>query len=555
MHSWCEITNDPTIIQFAKGVFLEFTQNCEPTQFSARLSIFNSKEQLIVHEEINKLLQKGVIKESQNEHREFISPIFLRPKPDGSYRTILSLEFFNEFVEYHHLKMDTLESAIRIIKPNSYMASIDLKGAYYTVAIAEEHQKYLKFLFDGKLYQYTCLPNGLSSAPRIFTKLLKPAYAYLHNLGHLSLGYIDDSYLQGDTYGECMQNIKNTVMLFNKLGFHLHPLKSVIKPTKRLTFLRFNLDSGSMTVSPTEQKVLKTLKSCKKLKAKQNPLISEVAEVIGILVSNFPGTQFGQLYYRSLEHDKTNALICSKGNYNAHMKLSSRSMIELDWWISNMPFACKNIQTLKANIHLQTDASNKGWGAVYGDQQIGGRWNTNEAMDHINILELKAAFFALKSFCSQANETRVQIQIDNTTAVSYINNMGGSKSPVLNNLAIELWEWCIHRNIWISAVHIAGKLNVNADFKSRSFSDKHEWMLNRNVFTEILTEFPELDMDLFTSRLTTQLTQYCSWQPDPGSAFVDAFSIDWSKFNFYAFPPFSLIPRCLQINRTKGKAY
>ena len=199
VHSWCEITNDPTIIQFVKGVFLEFTQNCEPTQISARPSIFNSKEQLIVHEEINKLVQKGVIKESHYEHGEFISPIFVRPKPDGSYRTILNLKAFNEFVEYHHFKMDTLESAIRIIKPDCYMASIDLKDAYYTVAIAEEHQKYLKFLFDGKLYQYTCLPNGLSSAPRIFTKLLKTAYAYLHKLGHLSLGYVDDSYLQGDT--------------------------------------------------------------------------------------------------------------------------------------------------------------------------------------------------------------------------------------------------------------------------------------------------------------------------------------------------------------------
>ena len=62
----------------------------------------------------------------------------------------------------------------------------------------------------------------------------------------------------------------------------------------------------------------------------------------------------------------------------------------------------------------------------------------------------------------------------------------------------------------MSAVHIAGKVNVKADFKSRSFSDKHEWMLNRNVFTEILTEFPELNTGLFASRLTTQLTQYCS---------------------------------------------
>ena len=114
--------NDPTIIQFVKGVFLEFTKNCELTQISARPSIFNSKEQLIVHEEINRLLQKGVIKESHNEHVEFISPIFLRPKPDGSYRTILNLKTFNEFVEYHHFKMDTLESAIRIIKPDCYTA-------------------------------------------------------------------------------------------------------------------------------------------------------------------------------------------------------------------------------------------------------------------------------------------------------------------------------------------------------------------------------------------------------------------------------------------------
>ena len=83
--------------------------------------------------------------------------------------------------------------------------------------------------------------------------------------------------------------------------------------------------------------------------------------------------------------------------------------------------------------------------------------------------------------------------------------MGGSKSPALNTLAIKLWEWCIHRNIWVSAVHTAGKLYVDADFKSRSFSDKHEWMLNRNVFTEILTEFPELNMDLFASRLPHNL--------------------------------------------------
>ena len=106
---------------------------------------------------------------------------------------------FNQHVEYHHFKMDTLETAINMMKPGCFMASIDLKDAYYSVPICIAHQKYLKFVFNTKLYQFTCMPNGLSSAPRIFTKLLKPVYETLHNMGYLNLGYIDDSYLQGDT--------------------------------------------------------------------------------------------------------------------------------------------------------------------------------------------------------------------------------------------------------------------------------------------------------------------------------------------------------------------
>ena len=82
--------------------------------------------------------------------------------------------------------------AVEIMKPGSFMASIDLKDAYYmyTVAIFHAHQKYLEFIFNGTLYQYTCMANGLSRAPRVFTKLLKPVFAMLHNLGYLSLGYM-----------------------------------------------------------------------------------------------------------------------------------------------------------------------------------------------------------------------------------------------------------------------------------------------------------------------------------------------------------------------------
>ena len=72
-------------------------------------------------------------------------------------------------------------TALRLIKPGCFMGSVDLSDAYYSVNVTNNDRKYLRFLWRGKLYQYTCLPNGLSSAPRLFTKLLKPVYALLRS--------------------------------------------------------------------------------------------------------------------------------------------------------------------------------------------------------------------------------------------------------------------------------------------------------------------------------------------------------------------------------------
>ena len=95
---------------------------------------------------------------------------------------------------------------------------------------------------------------------------------------------------------------------------------------------------------------------------------------------------------------------------------------------------------------------------------------------------------------------------------------------------------------------------IGADKESRNFSDRHEWALGKEVFHTIAVLCPNLDIDLFATRLNNQLDTYCCWKLDPGSRYVDTFSIDWSKFSFYAFPPFSLVPRCVQtISQDKAK--
>ena len=129
--------------------------------------------------EIKDLLCKGVIKESQDKEGEYISPIFLTPRSDGLFRMILNFKKLNDHMPYIHFKMETIKSILNLVTPNCYMAKIDIMDTYYSIPILPEHQKFLKFSLQRKLYKSTSLPNGLFSGPRKFTKLLKPPLAEL----------------------------------------------------------------------------------------------------------------------------------------------------------------------------------------------------------------------------------------------------------------------------------------------------------------------------------------------------------------------------------------
>ena len=120
-----------------------------------------------------------------------------------------------------------------------------------------------------------------------------------------------------------------------------------------------------MTVTPTESKIQKVVTGCQHLLPKHNPTITEVAEVIGLIVFNFPGIQYGPLHYHSLEGAKIQALKKkNKGNYKSHMQLTSSSIAELKWWIANIPTVQRDIvrPASHPSIFIQTDASKKGWG-------------------------------------------------------------------------------------------------------------------------------------------------------------------------------------------------
>lgn len=544
VENWRNITSDDNVLDLVQHCHIEFMKGENPVKHRGSISYFSPEEDIIIDKEIQKLVSMEVLKEVEHHPDEFISPIFIIPKKNGEYRMILNLKQLNQYVEYHHFKMESFESALKLVKPGMYFASVDLRHAYYSVPIAEEHQVKLRFMKSGKIYQYLCLPNGISCAPKQFTKLMKPVYASLRMLGHKNSGYIDDSLLMGDTYSECSNNVTDTVHLMRDVGFMIHEEKSVLVPARKITFLGNDIDSEKMVVTLPESKVDKIVQACLDLHSQSRAKIRDVARVVGLMVSSFSAVDYAPLHFRSLERAKIVALQEHAGDYESVMVVTPVMRDELKWWIDNLSEQNRKICHGIPDIVISTDASSLGWGAVCNGVKIGGLWYDHEACNSINYLELLAASHAVKSFCKNELHKHIQIKSDNTSAVSYIRNMGG-KITNLNRQAKDCWQWCIDRHLWLSATYVPGVEN-EADYSSRHFNVNTEWKLSELIFSHITQEFGMPDIDMFASRLNKQIQRFVSWKPDPEAEEVDAFSVSWQNKYIYAFPPFSLIGRVLQ---------
>ena len=213
--AWRKLTTDRVILSDVLGMSTERTAT--PTQHRLPAQTFSEHQYVLACKKIHKLLH-------------IVSSIFLRPKKDGAYRLILNRKKLNASVTHHHFKIDSLNTITKRVTQKFFMASIDMKDAYYSISIKTEHRKFLRFKWDEDLYEFTCLPYGLSCAPRL-TKILKPPPATLHKQEHISVAHLDDLILQCQTYERCLTNVIDTIILFDKLSFVVLTTFSVVEGT------------------------------------------------------------------------------------------------------------------------------------------------------------------------------------------------------------------------------------------------------------------------------------------------------------------------------------
>ena len=321
----------------------------------------------IIQAEICKLLSKGVLTPTEGEDYDFVSNIFTRKKRNDTYRMILNLKKFNDFLLVPHCKLGSTEDALNLITEGCYFASVDLKDAYYSIPIHKDFQKYLKMYWENYYFKYTVLPNGFAPAVREFTKVMSPPFKHLRSKGHLSVKYLDDSLLIGETARICLNNVTDTVNLLRSLGFTIHPDKSVFVPTQKITFLGFIIDSVKMTITLTEERKEKIYDNCSSLlQSNKNITVRELAQTIGTFVAAFTAINLNQLFYRHLENSKGESLRRTYGDFDKKSFIFTEAKTELKWWKENIESSFALIKVQPVHYTIYSNASLEGWGGTDG---------------------------------------------------------------------------------------------------------------------------------------------------------------------------------------------
>ncbi|XP_043486358.1 uncharacterized protein LOC122513898 [Polistes fuscatus] len=484
---------DPLTSSVSDSVSFSSTESAidhEVESFIPMNDNFSDDDNIKMQKAIDDLLSIGAVQECVEEDGQFLS------------KTI-------------HFKMEDFRTVLKLISKGCFMASFDLQDAYLMIPIHKDFWKFLRFYWQGHLYEFICLPFGLSTAPWVFTKIMKPVISHLRLLGWLSVVYLDDWWLVGTSRYLCSQNIKVSREFLEYLGFILNLKKSNLDPSTSCKFLGFIFNS------------------------------QEFSQLVGNITAACPAINYGWLHSKKFERQRYLELLKANDNYDCVMKISSSLTPEFNWWLNNIFISNNPIRSSKFSTTIFSDASSTGWGATCDGQVVFGHWNNDEKSFHINYLELLAVFNGLKTFASNLFDCEILLRVDNSTAIAYINKMGGTKYEYLNDLTYEIWEWCEQRNLWLFASYIPSKDN-EADEASRIDNIDTEWELSPFAFQNIVYKFNQPEIDLFASNSNNKCEKYCSWHRDSLASCIDAFTVDWNEYYFYAFPPFSLILKTLK---------
>ena len=335
----------------------------------------------------------------------------------------------------------------------------------------------------------------------------------------------------------------------SRAGTNMPKIRLASKPGKIGTGAQTNLQFCRLPVRPESRPDRWQILQEKVSEILSRPTcpVRQFMSLIGLLTATEKQVYLGRLHMRPIQwHLKNNWRVPEV--LEKVIPVSRSLHPHLEWWLDERNvLQGQPLHPLKHALQIFTDASKEGWGAHLGDHTARGSWSVPESKLHINYLELKAVFLALKEFQDLCTTKIVLVATDNTTVVAYINKEGGMRSGPLCALLWRILTWCTNHQVTLKARHIPGHLNVIADKLSRlGQTIQTEWSLLPEVFQRLCRKWHRPQIDLFATRFNHKLPQFVSPVPDSLAVAVDALTLTWDDLDAYAFPPTAILGKVVE---------
>lgn len=501
-------------------------------------------------EEIEKLKKLEILKvRPKQDDPCFLSKMFLVKKGDGGVRPIFDLRGLNRFVLTKHFQLISHSSVPEFLQPKDWLIKIDISQAYFHVPIAQSHQPFLCVSYQGEILQMTCLPFGLSSAPRLFAGITCWVAETLRRRGCRVLVYLDDFLLAHQDRTLLSRQAAEAVELLGSLGWQVNFQKSVIDPTQSVEYLGILWNTFLNQMSLTKKKEGTITHLIEVMRFQRVCRLRQLQRLLGLLNFACFVVPRGRLHCRHLQRFSR----LFRGDTQRVREIPHLALVAMEWWLGAIKEATVQLRLPPINHFLSTDASDIGWGAHLDQMTLAGTWNRKQKSWHSNKKEMFAVLSALRAQGRTLENSHVLLQTDNRTLIAYIRKEGGTKSIGLLNLTFGLLAIVDQWNITLSAQYLPGRFNTIADRLSRR-QPLPEWHLVPAVTSEVFKLWGTPDIDLFASERSAVVPDYASIDPaDGGASFIDAFSRDWDYNLAWLFPPPNLIPRVLaHLNQARG---
>ena len=446
-------------------------------QNSKRLSL----EDNIVGQKILEEIAKGRIAGPFNEppfQNLHCSPLFLVPKKSGDFRLIHNLSApvghsVNDGISKSDssVQYQNLSHAIQIVKKlgrGCLLAKVDIESAFRIIPLNKSNYHLLGFTWKEQFYFDRCLAMGAASSCSIFEKFSTSLHWAMENIGHKNIVHILDDFLfvGPSNAPHCL----NSLLAFqNMCSFCGIPLKDAktVGPCTTLEFLGATIDTIAMEVRLPEDKIQKIKLKLDTLIRKEKATLKELQSLLGLLNFACFVVTPGRAFMRRII-DLTVGL---KKPFH-HRRLTLEAKADMQSWLTFLNsfngkcLILDNRWVTTITLSLYTDASNLGFGCIFGNKWCYGTWPSSWGEHHITLKELYTIILAIELWGHNIKNRCIVLFSDKAAVVTMLN-----KHTTKHKLCMALIRRFVIKimsdNILVQAQHIAGKFNNLADNLSR----------------------------------------------------------------------------------------